>query len=67
MKLGIFWMFTILPMFFEHVQLGSSENHYPDFRWKFMLHHYPVLGKVELPTSSLDNVVEKWCYKIIQV
>ena len=28
------------------VIIGYSENHYSDFWWKFMLHHYPVLGKV---------------------
>ena len=34
---------------------------------KLMLHHYPALGKVQLPISCLDDVSEKWCPKIIQV
>ena len=34
---------------------------------KFMLHHYPALGKVQLPISWLDDVLEKWCHKIIKV
>ena len=34
--------------------LGCSENHYLDFRWNFMLHHYPALGKVQLPISCLE-------------
>ena len=31
-----------------------------------MLHHYPALGKVQLPISCLDDLSEKWCHKIIQ-
>ena len=27
-----------------------------------IIHHYPALGKVQL--SCLDDVLEKWCYKI---
>ena len=32
-----------------------------------MLHHYPVFAKVQLPISCLDDVLEEWRYKIIQV
>ena len=32
-----------------------------------MLDHYPVLGKVQLPINCLDDVLEEWHYKIIQV
>ena len=30
----------------------------------YMLHHYPGFGKFQLPISCLDDVLEKWWYKI---
>ena len=32
-----------------------------------MLHHFPAHGKVHLRISCHNDVLEKWCYKIIQV
>ena len=30
-------------------------------------HHYLAVGKVQLPTSCIDDLLDKCCYKIIQV
>ena len=32
-----------------------------------MSHYYPAIDKVQLPISFLDDVLEKWGYKIIKV
>ena len=45
----------------------STNSNYADFRENFMLPHCPTLGKVKLPRNCHNDVLEKCCYKIIQV
>ena len=62
----------IYPFYWWYTLCSDSTNSYVVLRIiiktiKFVLHHYPAYGKVQLPISCLDDVSEKWYYKIIQV